>query len=198
MADTKISAMTSASTLTGAELVPLVQSGVNVQTTLSTLAGYTTPTAYIEVADVTSNFSLPTTPTVLTGTSSPATNIAVVSNSGITYDPATGIFTFAKAGSYSLSISINVQAANAGQQIYWYAENNTGSGWTVNTNSGKEFSTVNNTRTQVFAANSIRRTAGQQVRYYFWASTSNINVATVTLPGSTAIVPGIRIQYAGF
>lgn len=37
MADTKISAMPSATTpLTGAELVPLVQSGVNVQTTIST------------------------------------------------------------------------------------------------------------------------------------------------------------------
>ena len=34
MADTKISAMPSASTLTGAELVPLVQGGVNVQTDL--------------------------------------------------------------------------------------------------------------------------------------------------------------------
>ena len=38
MADQKISAMPSALTLTGAELVPLVQSGVNVQTTLSTLS----------------------------------------------------------------------------------------------------------------------------------------------------------------
>lgn len=35
MADTKISAMPSASTLTGAELVPLVQGGINVQTTLN-------------------------------------------------------------------------------------------------------------------------------------------------------------------
>ena len=37
MADTKISAMAAATTpLTGAELVPLVQSGVNVQTPIST------------------------------------------------------------------------------------------------------------------------------------------------------------------
>lgn len=40
MADQKISAMPSASTLTGAELVPLVQGGVNVQTTLDTLRAY--------------------------------------------------------------------------------------------------------------------------------------------------------------
>ena len=40
MADQKISAMPSALTLTGAELVPLVQSGDNVQTTLSTLSSF--------------------------------------------------------------------------------------------------------------------------------------------------------------
>lgn len=40
MADQKISAMPTASTLTGAELVPLVQSGANVKATLDTLRGY--------------------------------------------------------------------------------------------------------------------------------------------------------------
>lgn len=40
MADQKISAMPSASTLTGAELVPLVQSGANVKATLDTLASF--------------------------------------------------------------------------------------------------------------------------------------------------------------
>lgn len=198
MADQKISAMPSAATLTGAELVPLVQSGANVQSTLGNLQTFTTPPSWIEVADVTSNVNLPTTPTILTPTSSPVTNLATVSGGNITYDPATGIFIFAKAGTYSLSISINVQAANAGRYVYWYAENNTGSGWSVNTNSGKSFQLTNNDRTQVFAANSVRRVAGQQVRYYFWASTNNVNLQTTTLTPSTAICPGIRIQYAGF
>lgn len=40
MADQKISAMPSATTLTGAELVPLVQSGANVKATLDTLRAY--------------------------------------------------------------------------------------------------------------------------------------------------------------
>lgn len=258
--------MTSAATLTGTEVVPLVQTGANVQTTTTNLVNqtiaagpsasrtalglgtiatqnansvaitggtesgvsYTNMTTtgltgylygndgtgvvtasttvpfsvvssqpWIEVADVTSSFNLPTTPTILTGTSSPAANLVTVSGSGITYDSATGIFTFTYAGSYSLAISVNCLASNAGQTVYWYAENNTGSGWTVNTNSGKEFGLINGTRTQVFAANSIRRVAGQQVRYYFYASIGTINVATTTLPSSTAIVPGIRIQYAG-
>lgn len=41
MADQKISAMPSASTLTGAELVPLVQGGANVQATLNTITSFT-------------------------------------------------------------------------------------------------------------------------------------------------------------
>lgn len=40
MADQKISAMPSASTLTGAELVPIVQSGANVKATLDTLTSF--------------------------------------------------------------------------------------------------------------------------------------------------------------
>lgn len=40
MADQKISAMPSASTLTGAELVPLVQSGANVQATVQAIKGF--------------------------------------------------------------------------------------------------------------------------------------------------------------
>ena len=41
MADTKISAMTAASTLTGTEIVPLVQSGANVQTTTTNFVNQT-------------------------------------------------------------------------------------------------------------------------------------------------------------
>ena len=40
MADTKISAMTNALALTGAEFVPLVQSGANVKATLSTMSAF--------------------------------------------------------------------------------------------------------------------------------------------------------------
>jgi len=41
MADTKISAMTNAATLNGTEIVPLVQSGANVQTTVTNVVGQT-------------------------------------------------------------------------------------------------------------------------------------------------------------
>ena len=44
MADQKISAMPAASALTGAELVPVVQSGANVQTTINDLSSFTEAT----------------------------------------------------------------------------------------------------------------------------------------------------------
>lgn len=47
MADQKISAMPSATTLTGAELVPLVQSGANVQTNVYTLTAATYAEIYV-------------------------------------------------------------------------------------------------------------------------------------------------------
>jgi hypothetical protein len=40
MADQKISAMPNAATLTGAELIPLVQSGANVKTTLDSIRNF--------------------------------------------------------------------------------------------------------------------------------------------------------------
>ena len=52
MADTKISALTAASALTGAELVPGVQSGNNVKVTPSNVAAYDLGTVNL-IADAT-------------------------------------------------------------------------------------------------------------------------------------------------
>lgn len=232
MADTKISAMPSASTLTGNENVPLVQTGSNVQATTATLVsqvldvnkvtvsqggtgaatltGYvkgngtsamtasaTVPWAdvssapYIEVADTTASTALTSTPVLL----KPAT--VVGSATGISYDPTSGEFTFTNAGVYSLSIAINCLASAAGQTVYWYAENNTGAGWVVNTNSGKSFVLPNAQDTQVFAANVTRRSAGQKVRYWIYSNDSKVSMTTTSLGATGAITPAVRIQYGG-
>ena len=232
MADTKISAMTPASTLTGNENVPLVQGGSNVQTTTAnlvaqvlnvnkatvpqggtgaaTLTGYvkgngtsaftaaaTVPWSdvsdapYIEVASTVASTALTATPTLM----KPATIVGT--HPGIDYDPATGEFTFTAAGNYSLSIAVNCMATASGQSVYWYAENNTGSGWVVNTNSGKSFVLTNGADTQVFASNETRRVAGQKVRYWIWTNDSHVNITTTSLGATGAIVPAIRIQYSG-
>jgi hypothetical protein len=90
MADQKISAMPSAATLTGAELVPLVQGGANVQATLSTLraldAAYG---AFSSSQDQTGSVSAGTAMTF--NSTDVADGITVVSNSRITV-PNTGIY----------------------------------------------------------------------------------------------------------
>lgn len=61
MSDQKISAMPSASTLTGAELVPLVQSGANVKATLGTLRAFgSSYGAFSSTADQTGSITVGT------------------------------------------------------------------------------------------------------------------------------------------
>lgn len=147
---------------------------------------------WIEVADTTtSSIALSTTPTLLI----PPTT---VSGNGISYDNTTGEFTFSYAGSYGLSLHVNATASAANQYVYIYAENNTGSGWTVNTNSGKLYELTNSNTVQIVYAQSVHRVAGQKVRYKIYSNDVKVSLSTTTLPGSVgAVVPAIRIQYAG-
>lgn len=157
-----------------------------------TLAQHTKVTGptYLEVADTTSTITLTTTPQVL----KPPTTVY---SNNITYDSSTGVFTFPYAGTYSQLIAVNAIASSANQSVYIYAENWNGTSWVVNTNSGKQQSLINNNITQVVLPNPVRRTAGQQVRYMIYSNSNNVQLQTTTLPGTTAIVPTIRIQYSG-
>jgi hypothetical protein len=90
MADQKISAMPTAATLTGAELVPLVQGGANVKATLDSIRAYDASYgAFSSNLDQTGSISVGT---VMTFNSvDVADGITVVSNSRITA-PRTGIY----------------------------------------------------------------------------------------------------------
>lgn len=145
---------------------------------------------YLEVAETSATISLTTTPQVLT----PSTTVA---SNNINYDSSTGVFTFPIAGTYSQLIAVNAVASSANQYVYIYAENWNGTSWVVNTNSGKQQVLVNNNITQITLPNPVRRTAGQKVRYMIYSNGSSVQLQTTTLPGTTAIVPAIRIQYAG-
>ena len=145
---------------------------------------------HIEVYDLSTSIALTATPALL----APATTLA--GNSGITYDPATAVFTFANEGDYTLSLVVNSQATGAGQSVYVYAERNLGSGWVVNANSGKSYQLANGQQTQVIYANAVYRQAGEQTRYWIYSNSTNVVLKTTALPGSVgASVPAIRIQY---
>lgn len=92
MADQKISAMPSALTLTGAELVPLVQSGANVKATLDTLRAY--DSAYGGFSDNTDQTGNVLSGTAVTfNTTDVADGVTLVSGSQITV-PNTGKYSF--------------------------------------------------------------------------------------------------------
>jgi hypothetical protein len=106
MADQKISAMPSAATLTGAELVPLVQSGANVQATLDTLRGY--DNAYGGFSDSTDQTGSVSAGTVMTfDTTDVADGVTLVSGSRITVP---------NTGKYNLQFSSQFKNTNNAQE----------------------------------------------------------------------------------
>lgn len=118
MADQKISAMPSAATLTGAELVPLVQSGGNVKSTLSTLSAFTRGNAGAYSSASTQTGSI----TVGTAFTFNTTDYA----GGVTLASASRL-TVPVAGTYNLQFSVQVQNTDvAPQDIYiWLRINGT-------------------------------------------------------------------------
>lgn len=150
--------------------------------------------SYIEAYDRTASIAISTTPTLLI----PGSFLPPVSE-GITYDTATGVFTFQYAGVYSLSISLNIRGSNANQVVYVYAQKNVGAGWANTANSGKAYKLTNGVDVQFTNPQSVYRAAGEQTRYYIYASASGPTLTTQSLPTvtPTVYVPAIRIQYAG-
>lgn len=150
--------------------------------------------SYIEAYDRTASISIANTPTLL----KPA-NFLPATAVGITYDPATGVFTFAHEGVYSLAITLNIAASNANQYVYLYAQKNVGAGWVNTSNSGKAYELKNGLTVQFTTPQSVYRAAGEQTRYYIYSNGTTSSLVTQTLPGvtPTVYVPAIRIQYAG-
>lgn len=117
MADQKISAMPAASALDGTELIPLVQGGNNVRSTVNSVTQFVTNR--IALIRTTSLALVADTATVISfDTTAFSQNISIVSGSQIT---------FAKAGNYLLTIDFQVQ--NVATQIqsidFWVRLNGT-------------------------------------------------------------------------
>ena len=116
MADQKISAMPNAATLTGAEYVPLVQSGANVKATLDTLRAYDANYgAFSSAADQTGSI---TTGTAMTFTSTDVADGVTLANNSQLVVPSTGI--------YNLQFSAQLRNVENAQHdaTIWFRINN--------------------------------------------------------------------------
>ena len=134
MADQKISAMPSASTLTGAELVPLVQSGVNVQTTIDNLADYTTATylGFGEIYVAGGATSQTTSGTANTYTQVTAFTTNGASATGVTPVASSDKITLVNAGTYQIMFNATFTATN-NHTFLFRCYNSTSSSAFVNT-----------------------------------------------------------------
>lgn len=118
MADTKISAMPSAATLTGAELVPLVQSGANVRTTLSTFSAFSRGNAGAFSSSVTQTGSTTSGTPFTFNTTDYSGGVTLANNSRLTA-PVNG--------TYNIQFSAQLSSADtAPQDVYiWLRINGT-------------------------------------------------------------------------
>lgn len=147
---------------------------------------------YCDVQTVTSGIALPTTPTLLKP-------VDTVTSEGITYDSSTGVYTFTNGGTYSLVVQLNGTPSAANKVIYFYAEEDSGSGFVIRRYSARyQRLTTSSAEQTVFAA-SIHMVPGVKTRHYVWAD-ATVTLNSTDLPGTTAgtvTVPAIRVSWSG-
>lgn len=147
----------------------------------------------LEVLDTSASISVPTTITLLKPTTT------VVAN-GITYDSSTGEIVFTNGGSYSFNLLLNAKTSATNKQVYFYAEEDTGSGWVPKQYSARQFTIDKSTTEQRVFVSSNRFAAGSKLRLYLWASANTVTLVTEDLPGTpagTVTLPAIRMMFAG-
>jgi len=141
----------------------------------------------------TSGISLPTVPTVIKP-------VTTVSASGIAYDSATGIYTFTNGGTYTLNMSMNPTTTASNKLLFFYAEENTGSGWTIKRYSARTSLLKSSIQEQVVFTASVYYAPGTQTRHNVWAETATFTLNSTDLPGTTAgtvTIPALRVSWEG-
>ena len=146
----------------------------------------------IEIRDTTASVALPTTPTVFLAPT-------VAHQNGFTYDSATGILTVTQSASYAISITFNAEPSASNKNIYFYAEEDSGSGWTPARYSARTLHLPNATETQVLISAARYYAVGTKIRFYIWGD-STVTLRTTDLPGTTpgtVTLPAYRFLMAG-
>jgi len=143
----------------------------------------------------TSGEILPTVPTIF----APAA-ATVVNTSGITYNVATGQFTFVNGGVYTLALTMNASASAGNRKIYFYAELDTGIGFNILRYSARSVELVPSIEDQVVFVATLKIPKGAKTQHYIWASSNTVTLNSTDIPGTTAgtvTLPAMRVQWTG-
>lgn len=146
---------------------------------------------FLEVSDYRATVVLPNTPTVF------KPNTVDVSY-GVTYDPLTGIITYLKNSSYTVSMTFNAEPSASNKNIYIYAEGNIGAGWFPLTDTGRRLQLLNAQETQLSLAVSRYIPKGAMFRLLVWGdSTVTLKTSALSPDTPTITLPAFKMQIAG-
>lgn len=145
----------------------------------------------LELIETTASITLPLVPTVFKPS---ITNY----NDGFGYDPLTGIISINNSSTYSINILFNALPSASNKNIYFYAEEDTGSGWQIRRYSARKLELVNAQEQQVIVTASRYYPIGSKLRLYIWGD-STIYLKSTDLPGTTpgtVTLPAYRYMMA--
>lgn len=146
----------------------------------------------IEIRDTSASVVLPTVPTVFLAPT-------IAHQNGFTYDNTTGVLTVTQSASYAISITFNAEPSASNKNLYFYAEEDTGAGWTTVRYSARALNLPNQQQTQVLISSARYYAVGNKIRFYIWGD-STVTLRTTDLPGTTpgtVTLPAYRFLMAG-
>jgi len=135
--------------------------------------------------------TLPTVPTVFKPS-------MVAYNNGFQYDSSTGEILIENSGSYGITIQFNAVPSASNKNVYFYAEEDTGSGWQPKRYSGRRLELVNAQETQLVITADRYFPKGTRMRHVLYAE-STVQLKSTDLPGTpagTVTLPAFRFMMA--
>lgn len=146
----------------------------------------------IEIRNTAASVVLPTVPTVFLAPT-------IAHQNGFAYDNTTGVLTVTQSASYAISITFNAEPSASNKNLYFYAEEDTGAGWTTVRYSARALNLSNQQQTQVLISAARYYAVGSKIRFYIWGD-STVTMRTTDLPGTTpgtVTLPAYRFLMAG-
>lgn len=120
-------------------------------------------------------------------------------NDGFTYDISTGELTVNNSASYGVSIQINAIPSSSNKYVYFYVEEDTGSGWQIKRYSARKMELINAQESELLVNADRYYAIGTKLRFVLWGD-STITLRSTDLPGTTpgtVTLPAYRFLMAG-